>query len=526
MKRFVFNNATKIKLSLGGKPVSLKLEELAALKACLPRPAGLGASDETWLKPRLQRRLFERGFLLPDFAFAHQEAENWKARVEGKTLAPELTIEARMNTARDGFEPAIAMFLPEGLMRAAGELSAVLTQALGPVLHQTAIARRNLPKAKALRLADETARRWLESHPDAAAWFSWNRSGKSPLRLRANSSVRAARRPAAGSMTLALGLRGRETTFDIPVSSLPAVHRILSGLNGAAGAFEDFALLDVSGRALLQALDGLGALIPRTPRAPARKTQALGPAFRITSMGHAFLIVDCGATRVLIDPWLIPHDARNEVQPIRPCELGKVDAIFFTHHHPDHMDTATLLQLPHDVPVYVPKHAGGLTAPRYKMYLKALGFLTVRELAHDESVLAGEGLRITALPFYGEARRLLDFGANCYLLSHEGNNALIHADAGRDNWNRSLMSDGYLRKLAKKFGNIEVIFGTWWQHRVQVLDLAPQILLSSSVGSAEWLNLTEFCNCTPAFVEKFVRAAGAKMFVTYAERGHECFRSK
>ncbi len=74
----------------------------------------------------------------------------------------------------------------------------------------------------------------------------------------------------------------------------------------------------------------------------------------VTHMGHAFLIVDAGGNRLLFDPLSFSWDSVNERQPYVASQLGKVDAVFLTHHHDDHLDIAKLLTFGPDVPIYVP----------------------------------------------------------------------------------------------------------------------------------------------------------------------------
>ncbi|HUS24247.1 MAG TPA: MBL fold metallo-hydrolase [Candidatus Binatia bacterium] len=68
------------------------------------------------------------------------------------------------------------------------------------------------------------------------------------------------------------------------------------------------------------------------------RSQTLPPADRT----NAFLIGDPGARRVLVDPSPI-DDAELERLAAVAEELGGVDEIFLTHHHPDHRDRADVL---------------------------------------------------------------------------------------------------------------------------------------------------------------------------------------
>lgn len=57
---------------------------------------------------------------------------------------------------------------------------------------------------------------------------------------------------------------------------------------------------------------------------------------KITKFGHSCLLVEEGEARILVDPGMWSEGHR---------ELIGVDAIFFTHEHPDHCDPESLISL-------------------------------------------------------------------------------------------------------------------------------------------------------------------------------------
>lgn len=73
-------------------------------------------------------------------------------------------------------------------------------------------------------------------------------------------------------------------------------------------------------------------------------------------LGQAGFVIDCGGTRMLIDPYLsdsladkyrgthYPH-VRMMPAPLVPADLDRLDLVLCTHRHTDHMDPGTLQPL-------------------------------------------------------------------------------------------------------------------------------------------------------------------------------------
>jgi L-ascorbate metabolism protein UlaG (beta-lactamase superfamily) len=123
-------------------------------------------------------------------------------------------------------------------------------------------------------------------------------------------------------------------------------------------------------------------------------------------LGQAGFIIQTGARRVLIDPYLsdtlaekykgtaTPHE-RMERPPIEPAGLGRIDLVLTTHHHTDHMDPGTpapLAQSQPDLRFVVPR------ASRTEA-LKRTGATTDRVIAVDagERIEPWPSLSIVAL---------------------------------------------------------------------------------------------------------------------------------
>jgi L-ascorbate metabolism protein UlaG (beta-lactamase superfamily) len=69
------------------------------------------------------------------------------------------------------------------------------------------------------------------------------------------------------------------------------------------------------------------------------------PRFELTWLGQASFLLESRGTRILIDPWASPHEAR--LIPPPPLELvaQPIDAVLVTHEHLDHLDLPFLHKL-------------------------------------------------------------------------------------------------------------------------------------------------------------------------------------
>jgi L-ascorbate metabolism protein UlaG (beta-lactamase superfamily) len=113
---------------------------------------------------------------------------------------------------------------------------------------------------------------------------------------------------------------------------------------------------------------------------------------RVTFLGHATLRIELDGAVLLTDPILrtfaygLVH--RQPVQDVFQTVQG-VDHVLISHLHRDHLDLASLLRLPRNVEVVVPR--GGAAV------VKRAGLPHVRELAVGEWLDVG-GARVYATP--------------------------------------------------------------------------------------------------------------------------------
>ena len=301
-----------------------------------------------------------------------------------QTLDPAVSIEATFlvdSIPLGWIEPSVGLFLAPELVGILEQLGPIVRDALQTMATAAAVKGQVFPREQATAHLQWLVESWLAARPESAQWVSASRDPAGRLRLKARSEG-LDRFVAPDRVTIQLRFEkgGQRAQREIPLSSARALAVIMDVLRGDFPPGVDLALADRDVRGAIAALESIGGLIPRTAAGDLFVPEGHDAAvLTVTHMGHAFLIADGGSRRVLFDPVL--HAWRHDyaVQPLTARQLGEVDAIFFTQHHLDHMDLASLLTLPHRVPVFVPGGTDQPLTPRCADYLRTLGFVDVRE---------------------------------------------------------------------------------------------------------------------------------------------------
>ncbi len=263
---------------------------------------------------------------------------------------------------------------------------ATLTGAVGARAHGGPIARRrSMASVPALETAIEIAPfpfmpRGRELLGTTLVGFRWGSRERGHEVFSASVTGQARTGRALRAMTPALdGTR----TFDEVVATAPAADRAHAAK-------------------LLELLDGLTALttepVPRWP-APADP--------RVTWLGHAAVLIESAGRTILVDPLFFadsdPVERWASGPRFDPRTLPRIDLVLITHGDNDHLNPASLAQLPPSTPVLIPKM--GTVAEPWQVdlrgVLEVLGFTTIHELDTWAHLDLG-ALRVTACPFDGE----------------------------------------------------------------------------------------------------------------------------
>ena len=172
---------------------------------------------------------------------------------------------------------------------------------------------------------------------------------------------------------------------------------------------------------------------------------------RLQYIGHAGFLVETANVAVLIDPVIASRGAKYAGDVISFSELPpKIDYIFLTHNHQDHVCIETLLQLRHKTEkIIVPKNNGGSIAdPSIRLMLKQLGFDVVEVDDLDEIDLV-DG-RVISLPFLGEHGDLNVRSKAAWLFELAGKKVFFGADSSNPD-------PQMYRHLKKILGGIDVL---------------------------------------------------------------------
>jgi L-ascorbate metabolism protein UlaG (beta-lactamase superfamily) len=151
---------------------------------------------------------------------------------------------------------------------------------------------------------------------------------------------------------------------------------------------------------------------------------------RIRYFGHACALIETAHVSVLVDP-VISYAVSDPPERFTFHDVPEqIDYVLITHHHQDHLQLETLLQLRHKIGTIVVGSSlpGALQDPSLKLMLRALGFRRVIELAEFEPIELPGG-QIRGLPFFGEHHDLAVRSRICYRIDLHGHSILFLADS-------------------------------------------------------------------------------------------------
>lgn len=254
----------------------------------------------------------------------------------------------------------------------------------------------------------------------------------------------------------------------------------------------------------------------------------------ITRLQHSSFLLKTSKSRVIVDPHFVSgyssHLSDTSLMLSQDFR-SLIDAVLITHSHTDHYHVPSLMMLPRDISIIVPRvQEETILSPDFGRELRNLGFQNVVELDWDSDPVMIGDIEIFAMPFYGEQplryeyprdRRLRNYG-NSYFFRTPFYSAFCLIDSGSD-------VDGSMIEVAesvrRRFGSVDVVLSNLQKFYVGVGVGNPFYVTGNGLY---WLSLTpdqiarfpemsgDLLTLGPAGVAEICQITNAKTFLPYS----------
>lgn len=186
---------------------------------------------------------------------------------------------------------------------------------------------------------------------------------------------------------------------------------------------------------------------------------------QIRYIGHSCIAVEIAGKKILCDPWWNGPAYTGQWFPYpvprpEPGDSQKLDFLFISHGHEDHLHVPTLKTLSRDVTVVVPKYR----EPNLRDFLHGLGFARVLEVGHGQRRHLAPG--ITATVYINKEDSVL-------VLEGDGR-VLVDASDALHACSRHVI-DHLIRQIRARHPRIDTLFlghsgASWFPNCIQITD--------------------------------------------------------
>jgi hypothetical protein len=126
---------------------------------------------------------------------------------------------------------------------------------------------------------------------------------------------------------------------------------------------------------------------------------------------------------------------------------------------------------------------------------------------------------VVSVPFYGEDPCDLELPRNCYLIVDRGRNTLVLADSGPTNTGRSVLKDGVIEDLVRRYGPIATVFAS----QQQMLAVRTNHFTACLSHPGRWLGVGENSYVPQRYLVELAASAKARLLVSYATGGADWY---
>lgn len=186
---------------------------------------------------------------------------------------------------------------------------------------------------------------------------------------------------------------------------------------------------------------------------------------QIRSIGHACVAVEVSGTRILCDPWWNGPAYTSQwwhypLPRVEAVDRERVDYIYLSHGHEDHLHVPTLRTITRDATLVIPR----FRETGMRDFLATLGFKRILEIGHGETRTLDGGVKATIYLNKDDSILVLEAGGRTLVNANDA----LHASSRH-------VVDHYCDQIRRRHPNIDTLLlgyggAAWFPNCLQVTD--------------------------------------------------------